>query len=192
MTKIEFGLLDDESAMQAIETVGEIADQNNIDWALAGGLAVILYGSDRLTKDIDIIASAKLPLESEGLLLQGGERYKIKTAKKSVAVDWIIRKDEARKFYQQALKDAVTFGDVPILTPEWLIILKYIAGRFKEQEDCVFLLSKKGLVNRRKIKKLILDIGGDETWAAFKAGLHRWYDLADGKPSVEKEDFIDS
>lgn len=40
-------------------------------------------------------------------------------------------------------------NDLPILTPEWLIILKYIAGRFKKQEDCVFLLSKKGLVSRK-------------------------------------------
>ena len=77
MTKIEFGLLDDESATKAIETVSEIAGQHKIDWALAGGLAVILYGSDRLTKDVDIIATRILPLESEGTLIQGGERYRI-------------------------------------------------------------------------------------------------------------------
>jgi len=192
MTKLKFDLLDDESAMQTIETVGKLADENNIDWALAGGLAVILYGSDRLTKDVDIIAAKKLPLKSEGILVQGGERYSIKTEKRIVAVDWITRKDEAKRFYQQALKDAVLIQETPILTPEWLVILKYIAGRFKDQEDGVFLLSKKGLVDRRKIKRMIIKIGSDETWAAFKSGLERWYNLADGKTANIKEGYIDS
>ena len=192
MTKLKFDLLDDESAMQTIETVGKLANENNIDWALAGGLAVILYGSDRLTKDVDIIASKKLPLKSEGILVQGGERYIVQTEKKVVAVDWITRTDEAKKFYQQALKDAVMIADTPILTPEWLVILKYIAGRFKDQEDGVFLLSKKGLVNRNKIKEMITKIGSNETWAAFKSGLHRWYDLADGKTASVREGYIDS
>jgi hypothetical protein len=192
MTKLNFDLLDDESATQTIETVGKLADENDIDWALAGGLAVILYGSDRLTKDIDIIASKKLPLESVGNLVQGGERYSVKTAKKTVAVDWITRTDEAKKFYEQALKDAVMIADTPILTPAWLVILKFIAGRFKDQEDGVFLLRQKGLVDRNKLKQMILEIGGNETWAVFRAGLERWYELADGRKPPLKEGYIDS
>ena len=159
---------------------------------MAGGLAVILYGSDRLTKDVDIIASKTLPLENEGLLMQGGECYHIQTTKREVAVDWITRNDEAKKFYQQALKDAVMISDTPILTPEWLVILKYIAGCFKDQEDGVFLLRKKGLVSRAKIKEMIINIGNIETWAVFKSGLERWYDLADGRTTPVKEGYIDS
>lgn len=192
MTKLKFDLLDDDSAMQTIETVAKLAEENNIDWALAGGLAVILYGSDRLTKDVDIIASKRLPLESDGNLVQGGARYTIKTAKRNVAVDWITRSDEAKKFYERALKDAVLIADTPILTPEWLVILKYIAGRFKDQEDSVFLLRKKDLVDRAKVKQMIIEIGGNETWAAFKSGLERWYELADGGKPPTKEGYIDS
>jgi len=190
--KLSLDLLDEDSALQAIETVGNLADENQIAWALAGGLAVILYGSDRLTKVVDIIAAKPLPLEKEGVLVQGGERYNIETSKKTVAVDWISRSDEAKRFYQEALKDAVMIQDVPILTPEWLVILKYIAGRFKDHEDCVFLLSRKGLVNRHKIKRMVIKIGSNETWAAFKSGLQRWYDLADAKPQNKKECYIDS
>lgn len=51
---INIGLLDEESAVEAIETVAEIARENGIDWALVGGLAMALYGSDRTTKDIDL------------------------------------------------------------------------------------------------------------------------------------------
>ncbi len=192
MTKLNFDLLDDESAMQTIETVAKLAAENEIEWALAGGLAVILYGSDRLTKDVDIIASKRLPLESEGSLVQGGERYIVTTAKKAVAVDWITRTDEAKTFYQRALKDAAMIADTPILTPEWLVILKHIAGRFKDQEDGIFLLKQKDLVDRKKIKRMIIEIGGETTWAAFKSGLERWYNLADGITPTIKEGYIDS
>ena len=155
-------------------------------------MAVILYGSDRLTKDVDIVASGLLPLENQGLLKQGGARYDIQTARLTVAVDWITRNDEARRFYQAALKDAVRIKGVPVLTPEWLVILKYIAGRFKDQEDAVFLLSRPNLVNRLKLKEMVTEIGGNETWAVMKYGLKRWYDLADGKSEADKDGYIDS
>ncbi|MEZ5425143.1 MAG: hypothetical protein R2747_02655 [Pyrinomonadaceae bacterium] len=53
---INLDLLDEESSTEAIEKVVEIADENGIDWALVGGLAMAIYGSERTTKDIDIIA----------------------------------------------------------------------------------------------------------------------------------------
>ncbi len=196
MTKLKFDLLDDESAMTTIETVGKLANENNIDWALAGGLAVILYGSDRLTKDVDIIASKRLSLESVGNLAQGGERYLIKTNKKEVAVDWIIRKDEFKQLFAEALKESVKIDDVPVLTPEWLVILKFIAGRFKDQEDAVFLLSRNGLVNRNLIKEHIIKHAGAIAWGLAKHAYQRWYDLADGRSLEEerneKEGYIDS
>ena len=130
---INLDLLDAESATQAIQTVAEIANENGVDWALVGGLAMAIYGSDRNTKDIDIIASKLLPLEKQGLLKQGGERYLIETGKRTVAVDWITRNDEFKQLFQEALKEAVEINGVPVLTPEWLVILKFIAGRFKDQ-----------------------------------------------------------
>jgi hypothetical protein len=193
---INIGLLDEESAIEAIETVAEIAQENNVNWVLVGGLAMALYGSDRMTKDIDIIAAKLLPLEKVGELRQGGERYLIKTAKKEVAVDWIIRKDEFKKLFSEALKDAVKIKDVPVLTPEWLVILKFIAGRFKDQEDAVFLLSRKNLVNRNLIKEHIIKTAGAIAWGLAKHGYQRWFDLADSRTREEerneKEGYIDS
>ncbi len=195
---LEFDLLDDESARLAIETVGELANQNNIDWALAGGLAVILYGSDRLTKDVDIIASRLLPekLTVAGRLRQGGERYLIKSKKRVTNVDWIIRNDGFKDLFKEALAEAVKIGDTPVLTPEWLVILKFIAGRFKDQEDAVFLLSRKGLVDRRIIKEKIIKHVGRNAWDLAKHGYQRWYDMADGRTREEErneaEGYIDS
>ena len=193
---INSGLLDEESTVEAIEIVDQLAEKNNIDWALAGSLAMVLYGSDRMTKDIDIIAEKLLPLEKVGDLVQGGERYLIKTNKKEVAVDWIIRKDEFKDLFAQALKESVKLKDVPVLTPEWLVILKFIAGRFKDQEDAVFLLSRPGLVNRNFIKEKIVILFGKPAWGLAKHGYQRWFDLADGRTREEqhnaKEGYIDS
>lgn len=191
-TKLNIGLLDDETAAQAIRIVGELAARNNIDWALAGGLAVILYGSCRMTDEIDIIASKTLPIYSQGLLKQGGARYKIRTSKKIVAVDWIVRKDDAEPFYRAALVDSVLIEGIPVIRPEWLVILKYIAGRVKDKEDSIFLLSHSNTVNRSRIKKLVTEVGGNQVWAVMKYGLQSWFDLADGKSDFDKNGYIDS
>lgn len=196
--KFELPTLDEDSAKEAIVAVGELADQNGIDWALAGGLAVIMYGSDRLTKDVDIIASKPLPSKFEvaGRLRQGGERYVIKTKKRATNVDWIIRSDDFKLMFREALAEAVEIGGVPVLTPEWLVILKFIAGRFKDQEDAVFLLSRPGLVDRLLIKEKIIKHAGRKAWQLAKHGYQRWYDMADGRTREEerneKEGYIDS
>lgn len=193
---INIGLLDEESAVEAIEFVDELAKENGIEWALVGGLAMALYGSDRTTKDIDIIADKLLPLEKVGDLVQGGERYLIKTNKKEVAVDWIIRKDVFKQLFAEALKESVKINDVPVLTTEWLVILKFIAGRFKDQEDAVFLLSRQGLVNRNLIKEHIIKTAGEIAWGLARHSYQRWFDLADGRTREEqrnaKEGYIDS
>jgi len=105
-------------------------------------------------------------------------------------VDWIVRDDTARKFYQLALQDAYQLSNgLPIVTPEWLVILKYIAGRMKDQQDAIHLLRQKGLVDRRLLRRKIVDTAGREYWALVAAGLQRWYDLADGRIRTEKEDY---
>lgn len=174
-------MLDDESAMEAIAKVGELAAKENIDWALVGGVAMAMYDSPRLTKDVDIIAVKRLNLKPVGQLLQGGECYQIQISKRKVEVDWIVRQDDAKVFYQRALADAIKLEDLPIITPEWLVILKYIAGRFKDQEDAVYLLRQPKLVNRKKIKELITEVVGSSGWVLFKAGISRWFDIADLK-----------
>lgn len=188
-------MIDTKTGLEAALKIGEIAATENVEWALIGGLAMHLYGSDRLTKDVDIIAGHLLKIPAEkilGHLKQGGVRYEIETSSNKVSVDWIIRRDEAKKYYEAALKAAVLFERIPIISPEWLVILKYIAGRFKDQEDAIFLLSRKNLVDRSKIKDLIVKIAGREGWVLAKAGYQRLFALADGKSEEENSEFIDS
>ncbi|MGQ0540965.1 MAG: hypothetical protein ACT4O9_03835 [Blastocatellia bacterium] len=193
---INLDLLDTESAREAIVVVSKIASANGVEWALVGGIAVALYGGDRTTKDVDAIASKLLPLESEGKLRQGGERYSIKATKREVFVDWILRNDSFKKLFQVALSEAVKINGVPVLTPEWLVILKFIAGRFKDQEDAVFLLSRNDLVNRDLIKSKMINHVGRAAWGLARHGFKRWYDMADGRSREEErneaEGYIDS
>jgi hypothetical protein len=186
-------MIDTKTGLEAALKLAEVAKKNGITWALVGGLAMHLYGSDRLTKDVDVIAESLLDFSPIlGHLKQGGVRYEVEISNNKVSVDWIIRRDEAKRFYDQALKDSVLLEGVPIISPEWLVILKYIAGRFKDQEDAVFLLSRKDLVNRSKIKDLIIQISGHEGWILSKAGYLRLFALADGRTENEDSEFIDS
>ena len=60
-----------------------MAEANGIAWAICGGIAMAIYGSDRNTKDIDFVASARLPIAKESVLAylkQGGEHFLIQTA----------------------------------------------------------------------------------------------------------------
>ena len=195
---LDLPTLDEESAKEAIKAVAQLAAENDIAWALAGGVAMILYGSDRLTKDVDIVAARQLPkkFKVDGTLRQGGQRYSIKTAKRITSVDWIIRNDGFRDMFKEALSEAITIGGIPVLTPEWLVILKFIAGRFKDQEDAVFLLSRKGLVNRTIIKEKIVKHVSREAWELARHGYQRWFDMADGRAREdernEAEGYIDS
>lgn len=173
-------MIDTATGLETVKAVAEIADAEQIEWALVGGLAMHLYGSPRLTRDVDLIASRTLPLDAERPLRFGGARYKLQINNRSVPVDWIVRRDTARKFYETALSEALTLpNNTRIVTPEWLIILKFIAGRYKDQEDAIFLLRQREMVNRRQIRRNVLKVVGEETWTLMAAGLRRWFDLAD-------------
>lgn len=177
-------MLSEAEALAATEKVGSLADDAAIAWALVGGFAMSLYDSPRYTKDIDIIAGQRLPVNREmvaGILQQGGERYHVELpAGRIVPVDWIVRADDARPLFDAALREAHEIGGLPVITPEWLIILKLIAGRFKDQEDGVWLLRQPNLVNRRLVKSHLVRIAGRLAWVGFSVNFFRWCDLADG------------
>lgn len=174
-------MIDTETGLKVVEIVARLAAKEQIEYALAGGLAMHIYGSPRLTKDVDLIASQILSIEAERQLGFGGERYSVRVGDKIVPVDWIVRRDIFAAYYRAALADADEIETVKIITPEWLVIMKYIAGRFKDQEDAIFLLREPKLVDRKKIKANYFKVGGEAAWAGAAPGLLRWFDIADQK-----------
>jgi hypothetical protein len=178
---VESPTISTDVGLEAARKIGEIADAENVEWAVAGGLAMYLYGSPRLTKDVDIIGSNYVSLEARAPLTLGGNNYVIEVGKYKVAVDWIVRNDGYAKYYRAALADAVAFPNgIRLISPEWLVILKMFAGRQKGFDDAVFLLKEKGLVDRSKVKEIIVKIGGEDAWLASLSNFRRLCGLADG------------
>ena len=137
------------TGLVAARNIIPVADNCGAKWMLAGGIAIHLYGFLRATADVDFIASKLLPLERQGTLSFGGESYLTEADDRSVTVDWIVRDDEQREFYEQALADAIPTDDgLWIISPEWLVIIKYLASRVKDKLDLIWLLQADNLVNR--------------------------------------------
>jgi hypothetical protein len=151
----------EEGLIAASEIVKE-ARKQKVDCALCGGLAMHVYGFTRATVDVDFIAAERLPLPASKKLQMGGETYQIQAgSEKKIDVDWIIRDDDKRQVYEAALAGATSTEDgIPIITPEWMVILKYLAGRGKDQIDLLWLLRDEGLVDRALVKQHINDLFG--------------------------------
>jgi hypothetical protein len=152
-----------DTGLAAARQIGDLAEAEKVEWALAGGIAMYLYGSPRLTKDVDIIASGSVSLKEDAPLTFGGSNYTVEVGKYKVAVDWIVRNDGYARYYQKALAEAVSFPNgFQLISPEWLLILKMFAGRQKDYDDAVFLLKEKGLVDRPKVKANIVGVAGED------------------------------
>ncbi|MDQ3131169.1 MAG: hypothetical protein M3Q99_10465 [Acidobacteriota bacterium] len=151
-----------ETGIAAGLTLAELAEKEGINWAFAGGIAMHIYGYVRATTDVDVIADELLNFESNKNLSFGGESYQVKVGDRLITVDWIVRNDEAAKFYSPALAEAVEIEDgVRIISPEWLVILKHLSGRPKDQLDLIWLLHESDLVNREQVKENIRQVLGE-------------------------------
>jgi len=154
------------TGLVAAKNIIPVAENSGVKWMLAGGIAIHLYGFLRATADVDFIASKLLPLESQGRLSFGGESYLTEAENRSVTVYWIVRDDEQREFYEQALADAIHTDDgLWIISPEWLVIIKFLASRVKDKLDLIWLLQVDNLVNRELLVTHLRNVLGKK--AAF-------------------------
>jgi hypothetical protein len=175
-------MISSDTGVEAAQQIGQLAAQEEIEWAIAGGLAMYFYGSPRMTKDVDIIASQNLSLTPDHRLVFGGSSYTLTVGKYAVQVDWIVRNDGYQKYYRAALQEAIGLPNgLRVVTPEWLVILKLNAGRQKDYDDIVFLLKEPKLVDRSVIKQKVIDTTGEDVWLAMLPSFRRLCALADGK-----------
>ena len=147
---------------------------------LAGGLAMHLYGFTRATTDVDMVADALLGWQAKDKLSFGDETYPASTSKREVDLDWIVRDDFFREFYEAALRDAVATDEgLNVISPAWMVILKYIAGRGKDQIDLLWLLQQTDLVDRDEVRKLMIEVMGEKAAALPLRELERVFQQAD-------------
>jgi hypothetical protein len=139
--------LSPQQLLAGVAEVLALARMEGIEVVLVGGLAMQLYGSDRLTGDLDFAADATLDaLPSLRQLTFGGVQT---TTPSGVPVDFIVRNDDYRTLYREAMNVspmASAFG-VRVVPPSYLVAMKMAAGRDKDTLDLKFLLSQDGLVD---------------------------------------------
>ena len=150
-----------EDGLRALEEVAKLARAAGIRYALAGGIAMHLYGFTRATTDVDVVAERSLDLETERELAFGGASYTVTIDRQVIPIDWIVRDDDNAEWYVGALNAAVDSGvGHPIIPPDWLVVLKFFAGRGKDHLDLLWLLRQPGLVDRAEVRRIVTDVMG--------------------------------
>ena len=125
--------------------------------AIVGGLAMQMYGSPRLTKDVDVIADRPARLEPDLPVIRelsfGGVEMQ---SAEQIPVDWIVRRDEYSGLYEEAL-DCAAAGPhgLPVVRPEHLADMKFATLRARDYEDLMFLLGEPGLVDVEAARQLV-------------------------------------
>ena len=179
-----------EIGIEAAELVTGVANENNIAIALAGGIAMHIYGFTRATTDVDMLAQAVLPLQSLNDLSFGGENYQVTVSERTVSVDVIVRNDELAKIYQTALSQAKeTDIGIKIISPEWLVVMKYFSARAKDKIDVIWLLQEEGLVDRKLIEGNLVTAVGKESAYFIYNDLKSEFDYADFIKHREKSKY---
>jgi len=180
--------IDPQAALQAARELVSRALSEGRKAAVAGGLAMQVFGFTRATKDVDVVASSELTLTPKRQLEFGGQIYSVRIGDVEIEVDWIVRTDDKKPVYDAALDDAeMTEYGFPIITPEWMVILKYLAGRGKDHIDLTWLLQQPGLVSREKVLSLIESLMGPMAFWA-KQDMESVFMEADFRKQREKGD----
>jgi hypothetical protein len=130
------------STKELAEAARQIAENTTVPMAIAGGYAMQIYGSDRLTTDLDLVA-ARMPGKLPKLrpLTFGGYATR---APDGVPVDVIVRDDEFARLYRDALRVArrVRGAPIPVVPLGHLIAMKMLAARPKDDLDLDFILPR--------------------------------------------------
>jgi hypothetical protein len=146
--------LDPAKITAVIAEVAVVSKAGAVKIALAGGCALQLYGSDRFTQDVDLIANGYLPkLRRKSDLTFGGTRS---VASNGVSIDVIVRNDDYQDLYDDALFAAQRMAGVaiPVVTLPYLGAMKMVAGRGKDQQDLAWILTDSG-VSYKELRALV-------------------------------------
>lgn len=173
--------IDPEQINDIIYMIQKMAFDQGFTAALVGGVAMQVYGSPRLTQDVDFAVSHE-PDDDQSLtkirkISFGGESYRAKNGGK---VDLIARSDEYRDLYEDALANSQqTSDEINIVTPEHLAAMKLAAAREKDILDLKWLIRQPKLLDLFKTRGIVYRFMG-------RYAQDRFNDIAD-MAMMEKE-----
>ncbi|RKZ71688.1 MAG: hypothetical protein DRR19_32435 [Candidatus Parabeggiatoa sp. nov. 1] len=141
--------------IKELKAITEKLDEEKIEYALCGGLAMAIYGMSRATLDIDVMIEAVSLLPAKKALMQQGftfeaapmkfEKVKIHRLCKIedstgdyLVIDFLITSDRRNIFENRKI---VTWkgGPLSVVSPEGLILLKTFRGNGQDQDDIKYL-----------------------------------------------------
>lgn len=135
-------------------------EEENIEYALCGGLAMAIYALPRATLDIDILIKPNLlekitsvtddlgftlkaaPMEFHGGKIKIHRVSKIEPATgENLVLDMLIVTPEIKEAWNNRIKVEWEHGNISVVSPEGLILLKSFRGSGQDQDDIDFLRS---------------------------------------------------
>lgn len=160
--------IDPERIDEIISMLQKLSEKQGFRFALVGGVALQYLGSDRMTKDVDVVADVPANLGNKATILGpinfGGTAYQTVSGGK---LDYIIRSDEFSAMYEKALGGAeITEDGFPMVTPDYLAAMKFVAhatdrrGGAKHLEDLKWLLRQDDLVDPKAVEAIIYRYAG--------------------------------
>lgn len=151
---------------KTIEQLSYLRDNGCINgFALIGGLAVSVWSTPRATRDIDLlvlvdtdklqqIVTAFCDAGMHAELRRGGFDDPVPYLIRADAVDMIVvTKTYEAEAIRQSVGIAITGKSIPVVSPEYLIILKLKAGGPRDILDVQEILDS-GLVNQKLLEEL--------------------------------------
>jgi predicted nucleotidyltransferase len=154
-----------------ISRIARNLDKLNIPYMIIGGQAVLLYGTPRLTKDIDITLGISIENLSDMVKVCKSSRLNIlpKKYKEFVSKTFVLPVEDRTSgirvdfifsftpYEKQAIKRAnkVNVGKktVKFASVEDVVIHKIFAGRARDLEDVKNIILKNRKINKRYINK---------------------------------------
>lgn len=148
--------------LEALRALQEVLDREGLRWYVFGAQAVVVYGQPRLTADLDVTLEASLervlelvaPLAREGLETRAPEHAELLHRARvlplfhrpsGLAVDLVVAGPGLEEEFL-AHRRFVDLGglEVPVISPEDLVVTKILAGRPKDLDDVRGILREQG------------------------------------------------
>jgi hypothetical protein len=149
--------------LDALRGLQEVLSREGLRWYVFGAQAVVLYGQPRLTADLDVTLEATLeqavPLlvslreygfesrapDAEGLLRRARVLALVHRPS-GFAIDIVVAGPGLEEEFLSNRRLVAVGGDleVPVISPEDLVVTKILAGRPKDLEDVRGILREQG------------------------------------------------